>query len=116
MGTAALAESWNGRQWSVEQAPAPAGGTSSQLTGVSCSSSDACTAVGGYNLGPRTEANLAEKWNGESWTVQATADAAGASTSLLESVSCVSATSCSAAGYSNSSDLVPSALAEAERP
>jgi hypothetical protein len=116
VGTAALAESWNGKRWSVDQTPAPAGGTSSQLTGVSCSSSDACTAVGAYNLGPRTEDNLAEKWNGESWTVQATADAAGAPTSLLESVSCVSPTNCSAVGYSNSSDLVPSALAEAERP
>ncbi len=116
VGTAALAASWNGKQWSVEQTPAPTGGTSSLLTGVSCSSSDACTAVGAYNLGPFTEANLAEQWNGESWTVQATADAAGASTSQLDGVSCVSPTSCSGVGYSNSSDLVPSALAEAERP
>ena len=41
-----LAAQWNGSQWSVMQVPLPAGAASGGLTGVSCTSATACTAVG----------------------------------------------------------------------
>src|SRR5690242_15468802 len=43
-----LAESWNGTSWRVQAVPAPKGSTSSLLSGVSCTSPNACTAVGNY--------------------------------------------------------------------
>ena len=42
----ALALRWNGSSWEEQAALTPAGATSSQLSGVSCSSSTLCTAVG----------------------------------------------------------------------
>ena len=99
-----LAERWNGTAWKVETTPNPVGSTGSELTGVSCSSSTACTAVGGYSSGSGSEAfgaPLAERWNGTTWTIESVPIAAGASKSEeghLSSVSCSSSTTCMAAG------------------
>jgi hypothetical protein len=43
-----LAEAWNGAAWSIQTTPNPSGTTSSVLSGVSCNSANACTAVGSY--------------------------------------------------------------------
>ena len=48
-GPRMLAERWNGRSWSVMRLAQPAGAGGSGLTGVSCTSARACTAVG-YRL------------------------------------------------------------------
>jgi hypothetical protein len=42
-----LAESWNGRTWSLLKAPSP-GSSSDELLGVSCTSPSSCLAVGEY--------------------------------------------------------------------
>src|SRR5262249_44337171 len=93
-----LAERWDGTSWSLQQAPAPAGSQGAFLAGVSCPSATSCTAVGGYqaNSVPRT---LAEAWDGSSWSVQPTANPAGADESALSAVICRSAGACSAVGY-----------------
>ena len=83
-----LAEAWNGVAWTILPVPDPAGNGS--LSGVSCSSATACTAVGSASSGP-----LAERWNGMKWAVQPTPAATGA---ILDSVSCSSATACTAVG------------------
>src|ERR1017187_1158169 len=41
-----LAEQWNGVQWTVQSTPSPAGALQTSLSGVSCQSAAACTAVG----------------------------------------------------------------------
>jgi hypothetical protein len=41
-----LAERWNGHTWSVTRLARPPGATNRFLTGVSCTSARACTAVG----------------------------------------------------------------------
>jgi hypothetical protein len=95
----ALAERWNGKQWSLEAVPAPVGATSSWLNSVSCPSQNVCVAVGGYvppgdHYSP--EGVLVERWNGTSWAIQRTPkvpDNPG-----LGSVSCSSSTSCMAVG------------------
>ena len=46
-GSGMLAERWNGRSWAVMNLARPAGATSAGLTGVSCTSGLACTAVDG---------------------------------------------------------------------
>jgi hypothetical protein len=78
-------------------APASAGPTISELYGVSCTSSAACTAVGGSG---RSDAggSLIERWNGAKWTIQRAARPAGATSSSLYGVSCTSRTACVAVG------------------
>jgi hypothetical protein len=89
-------ERWNGRRWSSQRIPRPAGATSSGLIGVSCTSATACTAVG--NLGP-----FVERWNGRNWSLQRIPKPAGG----LNGVSCTSAKACTAAGsFSNGVPLV----------
>jgi hypothetical protein len=60
---------------------------------VSCSSATACTAVG-----HGTNGTLAERWDGNTWTVQPTPSQGDAIWNNLYSVSCTSATACTAVG------------------
>ena len=90
----ALAERWNGRKWTPQSIPAPGG--FALLSGVSCISADACTAVGERAIEP-----LVERWNGHKWAIQSiprTADVSQHSTSGLSGVSCTSANACIAVG------------------
>ena len=67
--TRTLAEAWNGTSWTIQSTPVPAGSTTSQLNGVSCTSASACIAVGSFTKASTTR-TLAEAWNGTSWTIQ----------------------------------------------
>jgi hypothetical protein len=66
--TGPLVEHWNGTSWSIERTPIPplndGGGA---LSGVSCTSSSACTAVGSFGSG---DGPLAERRDGRGWSVQ----------------------------------------------
>jgi hypothetical protein len=84
---------WDGTTWRLQQIPTVPG---ANLNAVSCVTETDCVAVGGSNAG-----TLAERWNGEEWTVQPTPDPAGAPAPALYAVSCVSASSCMAVGGSN---------------
>jgi hypothetical protein len=96
-----FAESWNGTEWSVETAPAPSGSTKTRVSGVSCTSATACTLVGDYTGSSGIEVTLAERWSGTEWVVQTTPNPAEAkSSSLSGSVSCTTATTCTAVGVS----------------
>jgi hypothetical protein len=108
-----LAEVWNGTAWTVQATPDPAGAIVTKLTGVSCSSATACTAVGSsFNRAASSDVTLAERWNGTAWKLQSTPNPAGAVASTLGSVSCSSAVACTAVGsFEGSSDLF--SLAEA---
>src|SRR5262249_38242891 len=85
-GTTATAETWNGSQWTP--AALGDGGT---LTGVSCVSPTDCTAVG--------TGGLAERWNGTSWALEATAPE-GERRAELKGVACVVVSGCTAVGSS----------------
>jgi hypothetical protein len=96
----ALAEVWNGSAWNVQNIPSPAGST--QLESVSCTSADACTAVG-FSRDHGQQQALAERWNGTTWTIQPAATPG--KFSLLTGVTCVSASFCTAVGwYSTGAD------------
>ncbi len=61
---------WNGTKWSSAQIPSPtrSNNDSSSLTGISCTSSDNCWAVGDIgNLATRSR-NEALHWNGKRWS------------------------------------------------
>jgi hypothetical protein len=103
---AALAETWNGSNWSAQSTAKPTGAESSRLSGVSCTLSEACTAVGQYINSSSVEVPLAERWNGKAWSIQATKTPTGAKGSSLSGVSCASAEACTAVGiYVTSTDV-----------
>ena len=93
-----LVTSWNGMEWSISQSPNAT--SRDRLTGVSCVSVTFCLAVGTYlDSDWRT---LAEVWNGTTWSVVPSANAADengiVANDELDSVSCVTASSCMAVG------------------
>jgi hypothetical protein len=85
------------------------------LSGVSCHSTKLCTAVGYYYNTSGTEVTLAEAWNGTVWSFQTTPNPSGAVEpgSVLDGVSCGSATHCIAVGYYNTSAQTALMLVEA---
>jgi hypothetical protein len=94
-----LTERWNGRRWSIERVSGPTGATASALTGVSCTSPSACTAVGDFVRADGVFSTLVERWNGTAWTIQASPYAAASTDSELTGVSCASTASCDAVGF-----------------
>jgi hypothetical protein len=95
-----LAQDWNGHHWKVQSPPIPAGVSFGQLAGESCDSSSSCYAVGSFVTSTGETAALAEQWNGRHWALQQTPAVTGATQTSLNSISCRSATSCQAVGYS----------------
>ena len=118
-----LAEQWNGLDWSIQSTPNPIGpplpttpGTGpvpeSQLNGVSCTSTTACTAVGSFVDSAGTAAPLVERWDGVGWSIQTIPTPTGARDSVLWGVSCPSTTACSAVGSSDNRTGTSFTLAE----
>jgi hypothetical protein len=105
--TATLAERWHHRRWEIQSTPDPVGATSSVLNGVSCRRGKACEAVGSYvDAGGATLA-LAEHWNGRRWEIQTIPSPGGATSSVLNGVSCSAANACTAVGsYINGTDTL----------
>ena len=101
-GPQTLVESWNGTAWSV--VPSPNSGTASNyLGGVSCVSAMSCMAVGhSFNISSWPGHTLVESWNGTAWSVVPSPNT-GTHDNTLSGVSCVSPTSCEAAGSNDNS-------------
>ena len=95
---APLTETWNGHVWRIRHIQAPPGRPSSELRAVSCSSAQACIAVGGYTDGTGNQTAFAERWDGSTWQFQHVAVPVGATGSLLVGVSCSEARACTAVG------------------
>ena len=89
--TRPLAEGWNGRKWKVLAIRTPPGATQTSLTGVSCTSTKSCYAVGGFTSRATIGSPLVERWNGASWSIMGSPDVAGASTTTLNAVACAGA-------------------------
>jgi hypothetical protein len=72
-----LIETWNGRTWSTQRAVSTAAPRSADaLLHVSCVNRSDCEAVG-YRFKPKTSnttQTVAEKWNGQRWMLQTTAN------------------------------------------
>jgi hypothetical protein len=96
-----LAESWGGSEWALQTSTNPEGKKLPRLTGVSCTASNACSAVGWAKKGSgEAEATtLGEGWNGSSWSTQTTPNLIQSTTETrLEGVSCASSTMCMGVG------------------
>jgi hypothetical protein len=110
--TLVLAEAWNGRSWTIEKTPDPAGAAASQLDAVSCTSANGCTAVGYYVDAAGYAEPLAEAWDGASWRIEDVPRPVGSPSGGLRSVSCTASAACTAVGtYENRSGR-PFVLAE----
>jgi len=95
-----LVERWDGTAWKIQQSPNPAGWFGSGFTGVTCTSSKTCVAVGISSSEDRSKAaTLVERWNGSKWSIQTSPNQQGADISSLYGVSCPG-TTCQAVGYS----------------
>ena len=101
-----FAELWDGSTWTLQELPPlPAASEMGVLSGVSCVTKNACTAVGYVEEGSGSTLPLAEIWNGTSWTEQTGLPVRkGSTSSVLSAVSCASKVSCVAVG---SSDVSP---------
>ena len=98
-----LIESWNGSTWSIVTSPNTSPTQSNELSGVSCSSPSACTAVGYYFTAGGSQ-TLIESWNGSAWSIVPSPNAS--QINLLLGVSCSSSSACTAVGYYGSSQTL----------
>ena len=90
---------WNGTTWTSIAAPKPAEEPKrSTLLDISCSSASSCTAVGGYMNKSSVQVSFIAKWNGSSWSHQASPNPAGSTNTPLQNVSCVASSPCVAVG------------------
>lgn len=107
----AVAARWDGRSsWSQQTIPEPAGVAGSELTSVSCTSPSACTAVGDALRANGNPQTLAERWDGQLWSIQRTPTPFDYAE--LEGVSCPSAATCVAVGQVWRRDNSNAAVAE----
>lgn len=95
----ALAQRWNGSNWSTQTTPTPTSSTQTVLTSVWCTASNACTAVGWYRLSG-VQVTLAMSWNGTTWSVVSTPNPGSHTGSTLAGISCTGASACTAVGTS----------------
>jgi hypothetical protein len=108
-----VAERLNGTEgWSISSMSPPAAAREAGLEGVSCSSSTECMAVGLSVNGSGAELPYAARWSGGRWSELELSAVPKAANAVLEGVSCPSASSCVAVGFSESSAGVKSALSE----
>jgi hypothetical protein len=107
-----IAETWNGRAWSVKALKLPAGTSGGALFGVACKSQQSCVAVGDAFLKNDNTAALTESWNGKTWTAARAPVPSGTVTAALNSVSCVTSSDCVATGVSARANGVSAGLAE----
>jgi hypothetical protein len=94
-----LAESWNGKTWSLTKIPNEGSG-SNLLTGVSCASAKSCMAVGYYQVSSGAVLTLAESWNGSKWKVTSPSNPSS-TYDQLNGVSCAGAKNCMAVGFAD---------------
>ena len=94
--------------WTIVSSPNATTTDRNELLGVSCVSTTFCMAVGDYGTGERAgpagpiTQTLVEMWNGSVWTIVASPNPSTGDPSVLNSVSCLAATSCMAVGSSTS--------------
>ena len=97
-----LLQQWNGATWTDVSSAVPDSSTAGMLNSVTCVSSVQCWAVGslgpfggggGGNFRPQS---IIESWNGTAWSIEPSPNVA--TLSFLDTVTCVRAVMCLAAG------------------
>jgi len=99
---AAAAPASSGVTWTIQPSPNQPGEPASALNAVSCVKGGQCTAVGMYSTGkgiPEHQFTLALERTGTRWVLKRTPSIKGVGYSVFNGVSCTSASSCIAVGY-----------------
>jgi subtilisin family serine protease/sugar lactone lactonase YvrE len=100
VGYVAFARRWNGSSWSTQTVPQPYSGAHNTVPlDVSCVSGTECLAVGFYTTAAGRESTYSAQWKGGSWSPLSTPTPEGSDQDVLEDVSCISSTSCTAVGW-----------------
>jgi hypothetical protein len=111
-----LVERWNGHAWSIQPSPNKPGAASSGIGAISCATAGDCWAVGGATIPPVDPSSrgvtLIEHWNGHTWSVVQSPDAAQRRVSSLTAVACSPSGGCVAVGSYYSQGIQPHALIE----
>ena len=98
----AAAPAPSGGTWTIQPSPNQPGAASSQLDSVSCVKGGSCAAVGTYFTGtgvPEHQFTLALERTGTTWAREPTPAIKGVGYSVLNGVSCTSASSCIEVGF-----------------
>jgi hypothetical protein len=106
----ALAMIWNGFKWTIANVPTPAGGTVPKLSEVACATATECRAAGSYVNSSSQLKSLVAAWNGSAWSAETPAGPAGATSTSLSGIDCVT-TMCVAVGTYTDSGGVQQPLA-----
>ncbi len=100
-----LAMVWDGSAWSAVSSPSPSPGSNNKLMSVSCTSASNCVAVGFSGM-MNQETTLAMVWDGSAWSVVSSPNpGTGFVGNKLNSVTCLSASSCVAVGSTSQGGL-----------
>ena len=95
---------FDGKSWSPSLFPSPAGAA---FNGVACPSAADCLVVGNRQTSADAAHVMAETWDGKSWKTMSAPSPKGALWSVLESLTCSSATRCLALGDADNSTKGP---------
>jgi hypothetical protein len=90
-----LVEHWNGVSWTIVTSPNTRTTEQNFLYGVTCASTANCWSVG-FSYGTGNDQTLVEHWDGNTWSIVSSPNAAG--NSQLYSITCASASDCWAVG------------------
>lgn len=107
----AWSATWNGSTWTLQTVAKPTGSPQrSVLLDVSCASASSCTGVGAYRTSGGTQVSFVERWNGVSWSHQASPNPVGSTNTVFQGVSCTSGALCVAVGdWNNGKNWLPMA-------
>jgi hypothetical protein len=95
----AWSASWNGSSWTLRTVPKPPVKVlRSVLLDASCSSASSCTGVGGFRNGSSVQESFVQRWNGTSWSYQASPNPALSTNTVFQNISCTSGAPCIAVG------------------
>ena len=100
----ALAEKWDGTNWTDEGALVRANTKTNFLNDVSCVAADDCMAVGTSMNNGTVGTTLTETWNGTRWTLQSAPNPGGTMDTRFSAVSCPSRLLCVGGGAFDQSD------------
>jgi hypothetical protein len=105
----AWAATYNGSAWTLQAVAKPSGSLRSTLLDVSCESTSSCTGVGAYRNSKNVQVSFVARWNGTSWTHQASPNPGGSTNTVFQGVDCVT-TPCVAVGdWNNGKNWQPMA-------
>jgi hypothetical protein len=110
--TAPLIARWTGSGRQAARLARPRWAQTSSLTGISCTSTTACSAVGQFVTWKQLSIVLVERWDGLRWRRERVATPPGYHEGMLNDIACTSEKSCTAVGETDTNPNVTYSLVE----